>query len=195
MPFNLRTSFATRWRTSATIPRRSVRYPRHANSWLEESLCETASLFTLRAMSRSWSIAPPYPAWKNYAPMAQPLCGAAPRATGAPPPARNAIPDLVQAERARPPSKPGRTRPKHRYCDPAFASVRGRPTRMGGIGIPQSRIPPRRCVASPASGGVAIPVPAGPPSLPRQACGSSSESSSSRSAKGACEQAICWQTA
>jgi hypothetical protein len=44
-----------------------VRYPRHANSWLEESLCETASLFTLRAMSRSWSIAPPYPAWKNYA--------------------------------------------------------------------------------------------------------------------------------
>ena len=48
-------------------PRRSVRYPRHANSWLEESLCETASLFTLRAMSRSWSIAPPYPAWENYA--------------------------------------------------------------------------------------------------------------------------------
>jgi hypothetical protein len=47
--------------------RRSVRYPRHANSWLEESLCETASLFALRAMSRSWASTPPYPAWKNYA--------------------------------------------------------------------------------------------------------------------------------
>src|SRR5262249_25169482 len=29
------------------------------NLWLEESLCETASLFTLRALSRSWLIAPP----------------------------------------------------------------------------------------------------------------------------------------
>ena len=47
--------------------RRSVRYQRHANSWLEESLCETASLFTLRAMSRSWKTAPRYPAWKSYA--------------------------------------------------------------------------------------------------------------------------------
>jgi hypothetical protein len=41
---------------------------RYANLWLEESLCETASLFTLRALSRSWVIAPPYPAWRNYAP-------------------------------------------------------------------------------------------------------------------------------
>ena len=45
-----------------------VRYPRHANMWLEESLCETASLFALRAMSRSWQTAPPYPAWRSYAP-------------------------------------------------------------------------------------------------------------------------------
>jgi hypothetical protein len=45
-----------------------VRYPRHANLWLEESLCETASLFALRAMSRSWRSAPPYPAWQSYAP-------------------------------------------------------------------------------------------------------------------------------
>jgi len=44
---------------------RDRRYP---NLWLEESLCETASLFTLRALSRSWSIAPPYAAWRNYAP-------------------------------------------------------------------------------------------------------------------------------
>jgi hypothetical protein len=48
-------------------PERLARYPRHANSWLEESLCETASLFTLRAMSRSWRNAPPYPAWRSYA--------------------------------------------------------------------------------------------------------------------------------
>ena len=41
---------------------------RYAGLWLEESLCETASLFTLRALSRSWSIAPPYAAWRDYAP-------------------------------------------------------------------------------------------------------------------------------
>ena len=42
---------------------------RYANLWLEESLCETASLFTLRALSRSWLIAPPYAAWRDYAPL------------------------------------------------------------------------------------------------------------------------------
>jgi hypothetical protein len=41
---------------------------RYANLWLEESLCETASLFTLRALSRSWLTAPPYPPWRDYAP-------------------------------------------------------------------------------------------------------------------------------
>jgi hypothetical protein len=41
---------------------------RYANLWLEESLCETASLFTLRALSRSWLIAPPHAAWRDYAP-------------------------------------------------------------------------------------------------------------------------------
>jgi hypothetical protein len=46
---------------------RSVRYARHANMWLEESLCETASLFSLRAMSHSWRLAPPYPVWQAYA--------------------------------------------------------------------------------------------------------------------------------
>jgi hypothetical protein len=49
-------------------PRQSARYPRYANLWLEESLCETASLFALRAMSRSWRSSPPYPAWRSYAP-------------------------------------------------------------------------------------------------------------------------------
>jgi len=45
-----------------------TRARRYANLWLEESLCETASLFTLRALSRSWLIAPPYAAWRDYAP-------------------------------------------------------------------------------------------------------------------------------
>jgi hypothetical protein len=40
----------------------------HPNLWLEESLCETASLFALRAMAREWETAPPYPNWKSYAP-------------------------------------------------------------------------------------------------------------------------------
>ena len=40
---------------------------RQANLWLEESLCETASLFTLRAMGRSWQTDPPHPAWREYA--------------------------------------------------------------------------------------------------------------------------------
>jgi hypothetical protein len=44
-----------------------VRYSRHANLWLEESLCETASLFALRAVGRSWQTHPPHPAWREYA--------------------------------------------------------------------------------------------------------------------------------
>lgn len=49
-------------------PRQLMRYPPHANFWLEESLCETASLFALRALSRSWRNTPPFPAWRDYAP-------------------------------------------------------------------------------------------------------------------------------
>jgi hypothetical protein len=49
-------------------PKQLARYPRHANLWLEESFCETASLFLLRAMSRSWQVAPLHPAWRAYAP-------------------------------------------------------------------------------------------------------------------------------
>jgi hypothetical protein len=40
----------------------------HANQWLEECLCEMASLFCLRAMAQSWQTKPPYPNWKSYAP-------------------------------------------------------------------------------------------------------------------------------
>ena len=39
---------------------------RKANHWLEESLCETASLFAMRAMGESWKTKPPYPNWKSY---------------------------------------------------------------------------------------------------------------------------------
>jgi hypothetical protein len=37
------------------------------NFWLEEALCETASLFSLRAMAKAWAVRPPYPSWKGYA--------------------------------------------------------------------------------------------------------------------------------
>lgn len=40
---------------------------RRPNHWLEESFCETASLFALRAMGKSWQTDPPYPNWKSYA--------------------------------------------------------------------------------------------------------------------------------
>ena len=38
-----------------------------ANHWLEESFCETASLFAMRAMAQSWRTNAPYPNWKSYA--------------------------------------------------------------------------------------------------------------------------------
>ncbi|MDB6169260.1 MAG: hypothetical protein JWM88_2124 [Verrucomicrobia bacterium] len=40
---------------------------RKANLWLEESFCETASLFSMRAMAERWKTAPPYRNWKAYA--------------------------------------------------------------------------------------------------------------------------------
>ena len=40
----------------------------NANLWFEESLCETASLFSLRAMSQTWQSSPPYPPFRAYAP-------------------------------------------------------------------------------------------------------------------------------
>jgi hypothetical protein len=36
------------------------------NKWFEETLCETASLFVMRAMARSWKDSPPYPNWRDY---------------------------------------------------------------------------------------------------------------------------------
>src|SRR5690606_30807705 len=37
------------------------------NHFLEETICETASLFALRQMARTWRDAPPYPNWASYA--------------------------------------------------------------------------------------------------------------------------------
>ena len=34
--------------------------------WFEESLCECASLYSLRSMGQSWKTAPPYSNWKSY---------------------------------------------------------------------------------------------------------------------------------
>lgn len=36
--------------------------------WFEEALCETASLFVLRAMAEAWEKDPPYPNWRSFAP-------------------------------------------------------------------------------------------------------------------------------
>jgi hypothetical protein len=45
-------------------PRLKGKKPNH---WLEESLCETASLFALRSMAKSWKTEAPYPNWKSFA--------------------------------------------------------------------------------------------------------------------------------
>lgn len=36
------------------------------NKWFEETLCETASLFAMRAMARAWKDDPPYEHWTDY---------------------------------------------------------------------------------------------------------------------------------
>ncbi len=40
---------------------------KRAHLWLEEALCEVASLFALRRMADAWEAAPPYPNWAPYA--------------------------------------------------------------------------------------------------------------------------------
>jgi len=37
------------------------------NQWFEETICETASLFALGRMSKTWEHSPPYRNWKSYA--------------------------------------------------------------------------------------------------------------------------------
>jgi hypothetical protein len=38
----------------------------HANQWVEETFCEVASLFALRAMGKAWDTSPPYKHWRSY---------------------------------------------------------------------------------------------------------------------------------
>lgn len=38
------------------------------HQWFEETLCETAALYTLRTLATTWKTAPPYPGWEAYAP-------------------------------------------------------------------------------------------------------------------------------
>jgi hypothetical protein len=35
-------------------------------AWIEEALCETGSLFTLRSMAGEWAVNPPYANWRDY---------------------------------------------------------------------------------------------------------------------------------
>ena len=37
------------------------------NQWFHESLCELASIFTLRQMAQQWLTCPPFPNWVDYA--------------------------------------------------------------------------------------------------------------------------------
>lgn len=36
------------------------------NKWFEETLCETASLYVMRAMAKAWETDPPYANWRHY---------------------------------------------------------------------------------------------------------------------------------
>ena len=37
-------------------------------AWIEEALCETASLYALRSLAATWAVAPPFEQWRDYAP-------------------------------------------------------------------------------------------------------------------------------
>ncbi len=41
--------------------------PTRYNQWFEETLCETASLFALKSLARTWEVAPPAPEWADEA--------------------------------------------------------------------------------------------------------------------------------
>lgn len=41
--------------------------PTRYNQWFEETLCETASLFTLKSLAQAWEVAPPAPEWAEEA--------------------------------------------------------------------------------------------------------------------------------
>ena len=63
--------------------RRTWRADGKPNLWLEESLAEAASLFALRAMSRSWERSAPFRNWRSYAPEFAAYAGERMRASAA----------------------------------------------------------------------------------------------------------------
>ncbi len=40
---------------------------KHPNNWFHETICELASVFTIRSMAQEWRLDPPFPQWKNFA--------------------------------------------------------------------------------------------------------------------------------
>lgn len=44
----------------------NYREDQHRNKWFEEAISETASLYALRAMAKTWETAPPYANWRDY---------------------------------------------------------------------------------------------------------------------------------
>ncbi len=42
--------------------------PRRPWRWIEETLCEAASQYAIRCLSRRWETSPPFPRWSGYAP-------------------------------------------------------------------------------------------------------------------------------
>ena len=42
------------------------RLRKNPNSWFHETICELASIFTIRRMAEQWPTHPPYPDWANY---------------------------------------------------------------------------------------------------------------------------------
>lgn len=77
----------------------TIRGPR-PNHWLEECLCETASLFALRAMGKIWATNPPYPNWKSFAPKLTDYAEQRMRETKAALPADHTFGDWFRAEEA-----------------------------------------------------------------------------------------------
>ncbi|NBV24106.1 MAG: hypothetical protein EBS05_19580 [Proteobacteria bacterium] len=67
MAFQFAHEFAHVLAAQSNDPNQHWHNDKHANMWLEESLCETASLFALRRMGERWQTAPPYAKWKSYA--------------------------------------------------------------------------------------------------------------------------------
>ncbi|MBI2807922.1 MAG: hypothetical protein HYX68_23305 [Planctomycetes bacterium] len=44
----------------------NYRPAKNPNIWFEESMCETAAIFAIRRMAKSWRERPPYANWKSY---------------------------------------------------------------------------------------------------------------------------------